>query len=68
MHRSEQQQWSSCVSCGAAVIPAADRCYRFGERGVLCFECSIERGGNYDEHRDQWRTEPQLGELSRFAD
>lgn len=67
MHRSEEERWSTCVACGSAVVPAADRCYRFGERGVLCFVCSVERGGSYDEEQDRWRSAPSVDELSRFA-
>lgn len=65
MHRSEEQSWSTCSACGAAVVPGTDRCFSFGERDVLCFVCAIERGGSYDEGRDVWRSEPRIDDLAR---
>ncbi len=68
MHRSEEESWSSCVACGADVVPTVDRCFRFGESGVLCYACSIERGGSYDEGRDVWRSAPRVEDVRRLGD
>jgi hypothetical protein len=68
MHRSEEREWSRCVACGADVVPATDRCFRFGVRGVICFECGVERGGSFDAQRDRWQTEPGVDDLAPLAD
>jgi hypothetical protein len=64
MHRSEANTLLTCSDCGTEVRPGADRVFSFGERGVLCFDCALGRGGSYDETRDLWSTEPHLEDLA----
>jgi hypothetical protein len=65
MHRSEERDLGSCVDCGAEITPASDRGYSFGTRGVLCMECALRRGGEYDSGDDRWVQSPDLAGLER---
>jgi hypothetical protein len=64
MHRSEETTLLTCSDCGTEVRPAADRLFSFGERGVLCFDCALRRGGSYDEVHDLWSRDPHLEDLA----
>jgi hypothetical protein len=52
-----------CSDCGASVSPETDRVYAFGTDGVLCMECSLRRGGAWDESREQWTVPPRVDDL-----
>lgn len=52
-----------CASCGAEIEGVADRPYAYGDDDVLCFACSVARGGVYDDHYDRWVTTPDLRDL-----
>ena len=60
MHREEEELLGTCLDCGATLAPGPDPAFAFGDRGVLCFDCSIRRGGSYDANRDCWLEEPSL--------
>ncbi len=60
MHRQEQSTQSECFDCGATVTAATDRAFVVSDEVALCFDCSIARGGRYDERRDSWLTSPRL--------
>lgn len=60
MHRQEQSEQIECYDCGASVAPGTDRAFVVSDEAVLCFECSVERGGRYDEVQDAWLKAPRL--------
>ncbi len=49
-----------CASCGAEVDPHVDRYFALSDQDVLCFECAIDLGGQYDESEDRWLVAPNL--------
>ncbi len=49
---------SCCVACGGRVNPETDRTFALSPERDLCFECSTERGGQYDEETDRWVLPP----------
>jgi hypothetical protein len=59
MHRSEARELIPCSVCGAETS-VQDRAYAFGETGVLCYACAIDRQGEYDENRGDWAVAPYL--------
>ncbi len=63
MHRSERERLVSCLDCGAEIRIGPDRGFAFGERGALCWDCAIRRGGSYDETHDHWTHEPRIDDL-----
>lgn len=62
-NESEFQVPVDCSCCGLPVTPGLDRTFALGEDRALCFECSVERGGNYDETRDCWVVAPRTDGL-----
>ena len=54
-----------CVDCGQSVFRAVDRYFALGEELMLCANCSLRRGGEYDAHRDVWKRAPFVDDLSR---
>jgi recombinational DNA repair protein (RecF pathway) len=68
MHRSEQETLATCADCGAELDPASERGFSFGSRGVLCAECSLRRGGEYDSATDRWVRSPALDGLEAEFD
>ncbi len=53
------------VPCEWVLAPGADPAFVFGDRGVLCFACSVRRGGSYDANQDRWLEEPNLEGFAR---
>lgn len=45
---------TECWVCNSTVSQAEDPVFPFGERGVLCFECAVRRGGAYDAKQERW--------------
>ena len=68
MRRSERQLQGACWECGTEILPGTERAYSFGERGILCLDCALARGGSYDEARDTWVNEPNVDDLGRAWD
>lgn len=68
MHRSESEELSTCVVCGAEVSIARDRAFAAGSRTVLCYDCATRRGGIYDEAQDRWLQEADLRGLADGED
>lgn len=60
MHRSETYDLVRCVQCGAEVSISANRAFVIGQDNALCFACSIDHGGQYDEEHDDWVQPPNL--------
>lgn len=63
MQEEEWLQETECVVCGAEVDPALDETFVFGETGVLCFTCAVQRGGVYDSDQDRWVKAPDVSDL-----
>ena len=63
MHESEAALYETCASCASEVL-ASERAYAFGD-SVVCYECSLARGGIYDDVHDRWTRTPDVAELRR---
>ena len=63
MPNGRNEEFVSCLDCGASVAPAVDRVFPVGCEDVICMECALKRGGIYDEGEDRWETEPQIDDL-----
>jgi hypothetical protein len=63
MHESEWDELQQCVDCGSEVAPGTDRAFAFGDV-VLCFDCAVRRGGEFDAQRETWSKAPSLGDIS----
>jgi hypothetical protein len=49
-----------CVDCGALIQPGFERGYPYGSLGLVCWDCSLRRGGTYDWREDCWSRAPDL--------
>jgi hypothetical protein len=58
----ERELSDVCGLCGASVNPENES-FAFGTAGVLCFECSIARGGRFDAGRETWDPPPDVADL-----
>jgi len=65
MHQSEWNELAQCADCNADLAPGTDRGYAFGEDIVLCFACSLRRGGQWDPTHDRWLVGPDLAGLGQ---
>ena len=63
MHREESERLASCVECGATVAVGPDRSYSFGLEAVLCWDCSLRRGGQWCDEEDRWKEPPRVADL-----
>jgi hypothetical protein len=63
MEPEEVAELVECWECGATVSPSEDAVYLFGDEQVLCLECSIKRGGEYDAAEERWTQPPSLDDL-----
>ncbi|HVU00529.1 MAG TPA: hypothetical protein VHE30_02215 [Polyangiaceae bacterium] len=59
----ETEELIECADCGALIADGGDASFPYGEGGVLCFECAIRRGGQYDADADRWTVPPELSDL-----
>lgn len=55
--------FETCLGCGAQVSSVVNRLFPVGCDDVICMECALRRGGEYDEERDQWKVAPQVDDL-----
>jgi len=55
------------VDCGATIAVGAEPSYPLGEDALLCFECAIRRGGQYDAPHDHWTVPPDATGLGPVA-
>jgi hypothetical protein len=62
--RIYDQEPNDCARCGARVLPAIDLAFALTPEVELCFECSVELGGEYDEESDRWIISPRTDQLS----
>ena len=63
MEPEELAELDECWVCGATVSPSEDAVFQFGDRAVLCLECSIKHGGEYDAAEERWTQPPNLDDL-----
>jgi hypothetical protein len=56
----EEDDFVECIDCGDEVLPGAGRAYSISPELVLCFDCAVARGGEYDERLDRWVKDPDL--------
>lgn len=63
MHESEADDLIQCIDCGAEISPGADRGYLVNDEQVLCYACSIRRGGAWDSAHERWQKSPDLSGL-----
>jgi hypothetical protein len=60
MHREEYDEVVRCAGCGAEVQGSRDRCFAFGEDSLLCWDCAIARGGEYEPEIETWVRPPDM--------
>jgi hypothetical protein len=63
MEEEELEVGEPCTNCGTVVVEGLSPLYRFGDRGVLCWECAIQRGGTYDAEHESWVEPPRTSDL-----
>jgi hypothetical protein len=63
MHREENELTGVCVVCGEPTDVTTERAFGYGEDGLVCWACAIDRGGVYDEDRQAWVKPPDLAGL-----
>jgi hypothetical protein len=63
MEPEEVEELVDCWDCGATVSPSEDVVFQFGDRAVLCLECAIKRGGEYEAEGDRWARLPHLDDM-----
>jgi hypothetical protein len=49
-----------CVACGASIAPEVARAYAVSPDVYLCWMCSLERGGRFDDEEDRWVRPPDV--------
>jgi hypothetical protein len=62
----EVEEWENtekCASCSSVITRGVDRAYEFSDEEALCFECAVQRGGEYDPDTDTWPIPPNLSDL-----
>lgn len=62
--QEREREWIECADCGAPVAETAP-CFPFGTDpdDILCLECAIRRGGQYDAPHDHWTVPPDTSDL-----
>ena len=63
MHREENDELEECAGCRAAIAPGVTPSFALGDDLLLCLECAIRRGGQYDARLDRWTVAPDLSGL-----
>jgi hypothetical protein len=64
MHQSEWNELAQCSECGAELSPNVDRGFAFAEQSVLCFDCAVRRGAQWDALHERWSRDPDLTGLT----
>ena len=65
MHRSEADQMVARADCGTEIRLRLERGFALDGETVLWAECSLRRGGSYDDAQDRWTTPPRVDDLKR---
>ncbi len=68
MPNNRDENLMTCEECGGTVSPAGDRVFALGCEAVLCMECTLRRGGVYDETDDRWTVAPKVDDLLERAE
>ena len=53
---------SNCADCGASSLA---RSFPLGNDSILCWDCAVRRGGQFDAELDEWTTSPDIADLRR---
>ncbi|HBZ71158.1 MAG TPA: hypothetical protein DEP35_16065 [Deltaproteobacteria bacterium] len=61
--RSELEEFAACALCRAQIALGDDRSFAFGNDQVMCWECSLGRGGRYDAQHERWEVAPHIADL-----
>jgi hypothetical protein len=67
VHRCELGEVVECMYCHSHVALGQDCVYAVTENAVLCFHCTVSRGGVYEDSERTWKRLPDLSELQRDA-
>ena len=62
-----REDYVVCSMCGESIETDIERAFAFGTENLLCPECSVARGGVYDEEGGVWDTAPDLTGLGDEA-
>jgi hypothetical protein len=68
MDSVDEAELVDCVECGSTVDPATDRAFAITGESVLCYACSMRRGGQYDGTQEKWAIAPRLDGLPGATD
>jgi hypothetical protein len=60
MHRTEEDGLARCANCGEEMDGSRDRAFGFGEDGLLCWDCAVVLGGEYDPELETWVRTPDV--------
>jgi hypothetical protein len=52
-----------CSDCKRDVDPDVEHCFAITDELLLCYECSVRRGGAFDELHDKWARAPKLEDV-----
>jgi hypothetical protein len=63
MDPEEAEQLDQCVECSSLIASGVAPMFALGDELVLCFDCAIRRGGQYDVARDRWSVYPSVDGL-----
>ena len=64
MELEELELREPCADCGTLVIDGLMPLYAFGEGEILCGQCAVRRGGQYDAEHDKWVKDPNISDLA----
>jgi len=56
----QDEELTTCVDCGTALLGGPDQSYACGPGAYLCFACAERRGGVFDAHEDRWTRPPDV--------
>jgi hypothetical protein len=63
MDIDEADGLTECWACNVTISESSDPVFPFGEAGLLCFECAVQRGGAYDAKQERWLRPPDVTDL-----
>ncbi len=64
MEEQELLELCECEECGASVDLNAGAAFVLEDERVLCFDCALRRGGQYDGRHGSWLVLPDLSGLT----
>ena len=60
----EEAEVIPCTGCGVGVRAGERGFVEPGAQEVLCWDCAIQRGGQYDAEREIWSIAPEVTDLA----